>query len=112
MSEKTTMMRVVVKKPGKDPEVQWIDNSLEAMQKIVEGSIELVGVFQYPISLFCNEEGKLMELRPNIKIGSDIIVGTLFVCSTDDEGDSISLTEQQAGMVINQLKLRAVVRAY
>ena len=44
--------------------------------------------------MFCNEEGKLKDLLPNI-VGplGDVIVGTIFAVRADDEGEFQSLTD-------------------
>ena len=34
----------------------------------------------------CNEEGKLIDLPGNRRVGDDIIAGTFYVCGSDDAG--------------------------
>ena len=51
-------MKVVVKRPAEKPEVMEIENELHALQEIVGGYIECVGVIDNIICV-CNEEGKL-----------------------------------------------------
>lgn len=87
-------MRVLIVEPQKPPFVSEIEDSLKAMQGIVGGCIEAV-YLEDGICLFCNEEGKIDGLPLNRSIGSDIICGTFFICGQDDEGDSISLTDEQ-----------------
>lgn len=47
-------------------------------------------------SIVINEEGKLENLPPNIYWGdSDVICGDFLIVGIDEEGDSISLTDEQ-----------------
>ena len=46
--------------------------------------------------LICDDEGKLKGLRPNRRLGGDLIVGTFLIAGVDAEGDFCSLTETQA----------------
>ena len=58
-------MRVLVIEPERRPEVREIDDSLKAMQEIVGGLIQPIYAFDEPVALFCNDEGKLMNLPVN-----------------------------------------------
>ena len=95
-------MKVIVVEPQKTPVVQDIDPGLEAMQKIVGGSIEAVYPFADPVALICNEEGKLLNLPLNRALRDDegnvydIISGTFFVCAAPPDSDHFAgLTDQQ-----------------
>ena len=57
----------LVKDPGRVPRHVWISNSLEALQKAVEGYIETV-TLATDLVVICNEEGRLMNLEPNCNI--------------------------------------------
>jgi hypothetical protein len=71
-------MRVLKKTPGNPAQIVEIDNSLEAMQKVVGGYIQSVPLFD-GIFLICNEEGKLGGLPHNFILNSaDEVVGTAF----------------------------------
>ena len=96
-------MKTIVVEPQKKPVVQEIDAGLEAMQKIVGGSIEAVYPFEEPVALICNEEGKLLNLPMNraLRDGDgnvyDIISGTFFLCAAPPDSDRFAgLTDQQA----------------
>ena len=97
-------MRIVVKKPGKEPEVKEIPNKLEAFQKIVGGYIETILITDDPILCVCNEEGKMLDLEPNFMFGGDVIVGDVFFVGTN-EFDFESLTDEQVDMVMTVLNL-------
>ena len=58
-------MKILLVEPGKVPRPAEIAPSLEAMQKVVGGSIEAVYPFDEPVALICNEEGKLLGLPLN-----------------------------------------------
>ena len=82
---------IVFEPPGTECEYREIDNTLEAMQEIVGGYIEVVPLCNkddepiHGIVLVCNEEGKLKGLPDNIKVWGDPIKGTCFICRTDGE---------------------------
>lgn len=91
-------IKVVVVEPLTEPYEKVIDSSLKAMQQVVEGSIEVIDIEGYDIVL--NEEGKLIGGLINRHIGSDVIVGTFFVCNHDNAGNFTSLTEEDVNKVI------------
>lgn len=73
-------LKVIVKSPSDVyGRYEEIENSLEAMQKVVGGYIETIPVSGKTI-LVCNEEGKLKGLEPNLPYYGDVIVGTVFLC--------------------------------
>ena len=86
--------------PGKAPEEVTIPNTLEAMQEMVGGFIEIV--YLDDVCLVCNEEGKLMGLEGNRRVGRDIISGTFFLAGDTDYGEFCSLTQEQ----LNQFSQR------
>ena len=43
----------------------------------------------------CNEEGKLIGLEPNRRLGKDILCGVFYVVAEDEQGNLISLTAEQ-----------------
>ena len=95
-------MKVIVVEPQKKPVVREIDAGLEAMQKIVGGSIEAVYPFDEPVALICNEAGKLLNLPLNRALRDDdgnvydIISGTFFLCAAPPDSDRFEgLTDQQ-----------------
>ena len=86
--------------PYKHPYVVELNNDLDSLQKAVsigapeQGLIEFV-YLEDNVSILCNEEGKLVGLLPNRRLGKDIICGVFYVVAEDDEGDLISLTKAQ-----------------
>lgn len=87
-------MRVLIVQPQIRPYVAEIEEGLKPMQEIVGGSIEMVDLDDNT-SLVCNEEGKIRGLEGNRRIGRDIIAGTFFLCGFNEDGASISLTDEQ-----------------
>lgn len=86
-------MRVIIKRPDEQyGHVTNISNTLENMQRTVEGYIETIRIAESPdgkpIILVCNEEGKLRGLEHNFFLWDDEIVGTIFLCSA--EGDELT----------------------
>ena len=80
-----------------------LENELEAFQKAVDGYIKVIGL-EYNVVAVVNEEGKLKNLEPcrtfiwavkNGRASGDVIRGQFIVIGVDDEGEFISLTEEQ-----------------
>ena len=95
-------MRAIIVEPRKKPVVQDIGSGLEAMQKIVGGSIQAVYPFDEPVALLCNEEGKLLNLPLNRALRDDagevydIVAGTFLLCAAPpDRNNFAGLTDQQ-----------------
>lgn len=99
MDDKTNL-RVVVVEPRRKPYVKDIDGSLESLQSIVGGYIEMICPFDEPVAIICNEEGKINELplnrvlRDNENHIIDVVAGTFFVCACGLD-DFTSLSDEQ-----------------
>lgn len=83
---KQTVLNVLVARPNVPVEMVEIEDSLEAMQAVVEGPIEVVKPWSADVALICNEEGCVKKLPANrIVFKSDgepfgCIYGTFFLC--------------------------------
>lgn len=96
-------MKVLFVGAGKKPAVKEIDGTLESMQDLVGGLIELIYPFEEPVGLVCHEEAKLVGKPLNRGIYDqetgqllDIISGDFFICGApEDSGELVSLTEEQ-----------------
>jgi len=89
-------IRVLIVEPWEMPREEVIPNTLQSKQEIVEGMIEAVYPFEDQASLICNDEGKLIGLPLNRRVGGDIIAGTFIVCGLDDRNASFcSLNDDQ-----------------
>ena len=84
---KENELTVLKVEPGKAPEEVTIPNTLDAMQQMVGGYIEVV--YLEDACLVCNEDGKLIGLDGNRRVGNDIIAGTFFLVG--DQGDGVQL---------------------
>lgn len=86
-------MKVIIKQVNKEPEIRDIENTLEAMQKIVGGYIELVPVRTGCVML-CNEEGRIQKLPYNFNLGNNNIVGdVIFTRQSDTEFTDLNETD-------------------
>ncbi len=95
---------IVYKAPGQSHEIRKIPNTLKAMQELVGGYVEHL-LLNNGLDLWFNEEGKLTNLEPNIMIpGGEVIVGSLFVSSSDTRGELIGLDEFEIVTVLSILK--------
>ena len=94
---------VLLVQPGKYPKMIEIEDSLEAMQKVVGGDIEEYMPFEDEVAIICNEEGKINGLPLNRAIYGpdkeivDIISGDFFVAFAPIESDKFrSLPREMA----------------
>jgi hypothetical protein len=107
-------IRVLTKKPGMVNRLTEtnMEKGLANMQALVaplsgddgRNMIECVYIpelAEHRIDLWVNEEGKFNGCRPNFQIfnGQDIVMGPVFFASNDDEGDTVSLSDEQVAVV-------------
>ena len=84
-------MQVLLIEVGKDPYIVEINDSLDSMQKIVGGHLEVIYPYQDRVAIVCNEEGKLNGLPLNRAIYDfegnriDVIAGTFFMTGLGEE---------------------------
>ena len=85
-------IRIAVKEPQKKWTIREVEDALPTYQKIVGGYIE--GFYRAKgVNFFCNEEGKFKDLKFNFKFFSDWIMGTVFAVRSDEEGEFISIED-------------------
>jgi len=94
---KEKIIKVLKVAPHSKPEEVVLNNTLEALQEAVSEGADSVGLIEIiPLtdtaSLLCNEEGKLIGLEPNRRIGHDVICGTFYVVGEDNKGNLTSLS--------------------
>lgn len=76
--------KVIIKRPDEQyGHVTNISMRLENLQKTVGGYIEHIMIEDFHI--ICNEEGKLLDLEPNVPIPGDWICGTIIIVGIDGE---------------------------
>ena len=97
---KEKQIKAIMVEPNKRPCTVELSNDLDSLQKAVsigapeQGLIEFV-YLEDNVSLLLNEEGKLIGLEPNRRLGDDILCGVFYIVAENDEGELISLTEAQ-----------------
>ena len=93
--------------PMERPKICYLENKLEALQEAVSIGAEYVGLIEIidldeRTCIVCNEEGKLINLMPNRRLGDDIICGVFYIVGQNDEGDLTSLTDEEIGLYAKQ----------
>ena len=97
---KEKKINVLMVEPSKAPYMVELNNDLNSLQKAVsigadeQGLIELVHL-EENVYILCNEEGKLIGLEPNRRLGNDILCGVFYVVADDEERNLASLTKEQ-----------------
>ena len=100
-------MKILYVRINEEPKVIEIENTLGAMQELVDGPIEMICPFSDPdIALICNEEGKstCVPNRP-LKIDGriiDVIYGDFFLCAAPMYSEDFeSLSDLQIELLFN-----------
>lgn len=103
------MNKVIVKNVNGDWEVRnqtfETTDSYEYIRGIVEGYVEAMRV-RKDIVIWLNEEGKLLNMTPNVALVLedtivDFIVGNIVVTGVTEEGDTIPLNAEQVNYFID-----------
>lgn len=100
------MHKVMIKRCNEKPFIEEVKEvNLEYMQSVVDGLIEIPylseGLYDLGIDIVINEEGKLNGSEPNMILMNDkrdvvdILMGDILFTSSDEEGRSIGLNEEQ-----------------
>lgn len=77
-------MRAIRKRPGQEPQIIDVENSLEALQLEVDGWIETVN-FAEDACVICNEEGRIQGLPFNLELMGVLFFGTILIVGVDGE---------------------------
>ena len=82
------LIKVVYVEPNKEPYIAEVENSLDGLQRAVDGLIEPIFIEDDETCLIGNEEAKLIGMEGNRRIGdgSSIIAGPFFVVGVTDDG--------------------------
>lgn len=99
-------MRTVYKQVGGEPRVRSIPDTLEALQELVGGYIEVVRCFgDDQLLLIVNEEGMINNLDAHL-ITADygVIVGDVVVVADDGEGDFRGLADDEIAYAMKKLE--------
>ena len=103
-------LNVLYVEPNKLPEKRTIKNNLEDKQKLVNGLIEYTYLRDSnDVAIVCNEEGKILNQKPNLDFGYDYIAGNCFVVGDDFENAGFkSVSEEQIEEIKQDLKDRSI----
>ena len=98
---KEQKIKVLALLPMELPKEIELDNTLEAMQKFVDGNIECLTFYDSgsEVILVCNDECKLLGLPLNRPLwdGADVLAGPGFLAGCDNEGNLTSLQTTEKG---------------
>ena len=89
MAEK---IKVIIMEPKKDPVVDWIPNTLAALQGIVGGYIEAVQLGHGVVAI-CNEGGRILGLPYNCTLPAGVLAQVSFVgtiVAVGEDGDAFA----------------------
>ena len=87
-------IKVVVQHPGEISRIVSVPDTLEALQKLVGGYIEVVSIGR-GLLLVMNEEGRLRGMKENVRcVQYGTIFGSVFITADKDE-DFRSLTTEE-----------------
>ena len=95
---KENVIKVLKVAPHETPEVVYLENKLEVLQTAVSigadyrGLIEIISL-DCDTCILCNEEGKILNLEPNRRLGRDILCGVFYVTGQNEDGDLTSLPD-------------------
>jgi len=92
--ESKNTIRILKIEPQKVPYEKEMANDLGGIQAEVEGLFQCVYLDDGCVAV-CNEEGKINGMELNRRIGNDMIAGPFFIVGDSEDGDFISLTDEQ-----------------
>ena len=108
---KVESIKVLLVEPNKYPKEIKIEDSLEAMQELVDGHIEEYMPFDDEVAIICNEEGKARGLPLNRAIYTkdkemvDVICGKFFIAYAPLESESfLSMPDEMMKKYKEQFK--------
>ena len=87
-------IRVMKVEPGKAPYVKEIVDDFKVIQSEVGGDMDCFDTEDGCVVIH-NAVGKNKKLEPNRRYDDDIICGPFFICAEGEEGEFISLTDEQ-----------------
>ena len=95
---KQTDVQVIVKRPGEPAAKATIHNTLESLQALVGGYIEVVSLYDHhrpDLVAIVNEEGRLLGLPHNVRG----LVGTIVIAKVKGD-DFVGMNDKQATELI------------
>ena len=92
--EKEQKIRVLMAEPNEHPKEFLLENTLLAMQEAVGGRIAFADLDE-DACILLNDEGKQIGLEGNRRINGDVIVGNFYICGSSEDGELVSLTDEE-----------------
>lgn len=89
-------IKVVVCDPFEEAKIRTIDNTLEELQKIVDGPIDVMHPWPLPVCLICNEEGANRCLAVRRIVCGVPIFGTFIIVGDEGGEEFTSLRDSEA----------------
>lgn len=88
------VLKILIKKVGKNPEIIELKDSAEEKQKLIGGLIDVISYKD--VLIIFNEEGKELNLKTNIVFDFEYIAGDCIIVGDDYyRGGFKSLTKEQ-----------------
>jgi len=93
------MIKGILIRPGNVPEVIEFKEGYKELQRLVEGNFEMPALFD-DVDVVLNEDGKFNGSDPNRLLyykGQliDILFGNIVIVDANEEGETISLSEEK-----------------
>ena len=93
------MIKGILIRPGNVPEVIEFKEGYKELQRLVEGNFEIPALFD-DVDVVLNEDGKFNGSDPNRLLyykGQliDILFGNIVIVDANEEGETISLSEEK-----------------
>jgi hypothetical protein len=109
------MIKGIIVRPGKTPEVIEFMEGYKELQRLVEGNFEMPYLFD-DVDIVVNEEGKFNGSDPNRFLyykGQliDILFGNILIVDANDEGETISLSEDKINKYMKIFRNEAIFLA-
>ncbi|MBR0230442.1 MAG: DUF3846 domain-containing protein [Erysipelotrichaceae bacterium] len=106
------MIKGILVKPGCNPEIVEFPKGYRELQKLVEGNFEMPHLFD-DVDVVVNEEGKFNGSLPNRLLFYegrllDVLFGNILLVDCDEEGETVSLSEDKIMKYMDVFKEEAV----
>ena len=89
-------IKTLVKLPEHPAHVEYVNDDLESMQKVVRGKLEAVRI-EEGWCVICDEEGRLKGRVKNCELGGVGFVGKIMIAGTEGDGfKDFEVTEEFA----------------
>jgi len=109
------MIKGILVRPGNAPEVIEFNEGYQELQRLVEGNFEMPALFD-DVDVVLNEEGKFNGSDPNRLLyyrGQliDILFGNILIVDANEEGETISLSEDKINKYMKIFRNEAIFLA-